>query len=212
MRQRFDTIYAEKQTGYEVKQVVDTIIEETGGIFSSADAQRMGISRTMLGKYVKSGLLERVAHGVYAARDALLDGLYVLQLRSPRLVFSHETALWLNGLTDRDPLTVAVTIPSGAPLGARLRGECVCHYVKPELMELGLSKAKTIYGREVRCYSPERTICDIVRSEARTGVENFFGGLKAYAARRDKDISELMKIASAFGIEETVSKYMGVLT
>jgi len=191
---------------------IHAIIEETGGIFGSADAQRRGVSRMMLCKYVKSGFLERIAHGVYAAKDALVDGLYVLQLRSPRLVFSHETALWLNGLTDRDPLSIAVTVPSGAPLGGRLRRECVCHYAKPEFMELGLSKAKTIYGHEVRCYNAERTMCDLVRNEARSGVEAFFGGLKAYAARRDKDLPTLMKIASAFGIEDAISKYMGILT
>lgn len=63
----------------------------------------------------------------------------------------------------------------------------------------------------VRCYNAERTICDLVRSERRTGVEAFFGGIKQYAASKTKNIAELMKMASMFGIEEKVAKYMGVL-
>lgn len=195
-----------------MKKAIETLIEESGGVFRTTEAQRAGISRTTLTNYTRAGLLERVAHGVYATKDALVDDLYVKQLRSPRLVFSHETALWLNALSDRDPLSVSITVQTGAPLGERLREECVCHYTKPEYMELGLSKAKTMYGNYVRCYNAERTICDLIRGEKRIGVEAFFEGLRRYAAKRDKDIAELMRIAAAFNIEEAVSKYMGMLS
>lgn len=61
----------------------------------------------------KNGELERIAWGVYVAKDMIEDEMYVFQSRNKRAVFSHETALYLHGLTDRTPLAFSVTVPSG---------------------------------------------------------------------------------------------------
>lgn len=47
--------------------------------------------------------LERVARGLYMSQDAWEDGLYVIQVRYPEAVFSHETALYLLNLANREP-------------------------------------------------------------------------------------------------------------
>lgn len=172
---------------------------------------KVGLSRTTVMNLVRAGVLERVAHGIYATPNELYDELYVLQLRSSRIVFSHETALWLNGLSDRVPVEVHVTVPTGAPLGGILRSDCACHYIKQGLFNLGLSTRITAFGHEVRCYDAERTICDMVRNEKIVGVEGLVGGLKAYARSRNKDVLHLMELARAFSIEEKLSRYMGVL-
>ncbi|MDD4565896.1 MAG: hypothetical protein PHE79_10550 [Eubacteriales bacterium] len=43
----------------------------------------------------------------------MADGTYLLQCAHPNAVFSHETALFLHDLTDREPLQYAVTVKSG---------------------------------------------------------------------------------------------------
>ena len=40
--------------------------------------------------------LERTAHGLYMSKEAWPDALDVLQVRYPKAVFSHETALYLS--------------------------------------------------------------------------------------------------------------------
>jgi len=187
------------------------LMKASGGVLRAGDAVRAGVSRAALLALVRDGELERAAHGVYVIAGELHDEMFVLQLRSSRLVFSHETALWLNGLSDRAPLEYHVTIPTGAPLGTLLRGDCRCHYVKPELFDFGVTMRKTEFGNEVRCYDAERTLCDMVRHESRVGVEALVGGLKAYATRKDKDIAALMIMAKRFSVVERMSRYMGVL-
>jgi len=203
-----DILYAGKSIMVEF---LEELMEQHGGVVRTSDIVDAGFSRTTVVNLVKTGVLERVAHGVYVRAGELYDEMYVLSLRSSRLVFSHETALWLNGISDREPLEHHVTIPTGAPLGGSLRGDCRCHYVRPDLFNLGIAVRKTDFGHDVRCYNAERTICDMVRDEKKVGVEALVGGLKAYAELKDKDLQDLVAMARAFSVESEVSKYMGVL-
>ena len=57
--------------------------------------------------------MERVARGVYLSADAWPDELYLLSLSNSRIVFSHETALFLHGLMEREPKDTSVTVRAG---------------------------------------------------------------------------------------------------
>ena len=194
-----------------MKKMLDSLLEAGGGVVRTEDALRAGLSKMTLVNLVKSGELDRVAHGVYSRAGEITDDMFVLQLRSDRFVYSHETALWLNKLTDRTPLEFHITVPTGAPLGRLLREECRSHYVRPALFNLGIGKRLTSFGHEVRCYNAERTICDMVRDEKKVDVQVLVDGLRQYAARKDKDMILLMEYARRFRVEKEIVKYMGVL-
>lgn len=200
----------ESQEG--VNAVIDRILKEKNGILRTEDVLKAGFSKTTLGNLVESGELERVAQGIYVPAGEMVDELLILQLRSSRLIFSHETALWMNGLSGRVPLEYHVTVRTRAPLGAALRGSCRCHYVQGEFLNVGLEMRRTAFGNMVRCYNAERTICDLVRDERKVGVEAFVGGLKAYADSQDRDVAKLMGMARTFGVERELARYMGVLS
>ena len=86
----------------------------------------LGFSRALLTKYVKEGLLERGRQGVYILPGCVHDDMYTLMLRSEKIVFSHDTALFLNGLSERTPFEHSVTIPSNSVLSDTLMEECTC--------------------------------------------------------------------------------------
>ena len=88
----------------EYREMLDSLIEQNEGLILTKNVTEAGIPRTYLSFLVKEGILERVAHGFYLTRDAFDDELYSLQARSDQLIYSHETALYLHDLTDRDPL------------------------------------------------------------------------------------------------------------
>jgi len=188
------------------------VFSRSGGIARMSDLIAVGCSKPTVAAYVQNGEIERVAYGIYMMKGELLDDQYLLQLRSPRIVFSHETALWMNELSDRRPFELSVTLVSGAPLASTMRGCCRCHYVRRAFLEEGLEHRVNEFGHQVRCYSPERTICDIVRDEKSVGVEALTSGLKRYAARQEKNLPELMRMAALFGVERDVARYMGVLS
>ena len=181
------------------------------GIISAAQGKAAGLSYTNLSRLVKSGALERVARGVYEAADALDDVLYIEQLRRPKLVYSHGTALYLHDLTDRDPLAFSVTVPTGYNTKTLLNEGFKVFSIKPELYETGLIKVYTKYENLVTTYDMERTICDVVRSRNRIDAEIVVTALKRYVRRKDKSVHLLMRTAEMFGVAKLMRTYMEVL-
>lgn len=60
-------------------------------------------------------------------------------------------------------------------------------------------------------YDLERTICDLFRSRNSIEIQEFNAVLKAYLARKDKDLNKLMEYSKLFHIKNIIQKYMQVL-
>ena len=194
-----------------INQIIMTKIKENNNTITTAQVIELGFSRAILSKYVKEGLLERSRQGVYILPDSVHDDMYTMMLRSDKIIFSHDTALFLNGLSERTPFEHTVTIPSNSVLSDVLMEECNCYYVKPELYELGIVIKKTTFGNEVRCYNAERTICDLIRSRSRMDEETVINAIKNYAAYKDKDLNRLATYAEKFRVSKILKQYMEVL-
>ncbi|MDR0347012.1 MAG: type IV toxin-antitoxin system AbiEi family antitoxin domain-containing protein [Coriobacteriales bacterium] len=180
-------------------------------IISASQGKVAGLSYMNLSRLVRSGAMERVARGVYGVVDAPDDRLYIEQLRRPKVVYSHGTALYLHDLTDRDPISFSVSVPSGYNTKALLGDGFKVFSVKPELYKANQIQLPTKYGHPVNVYGLERTICDVVRSRNRMDAEIVSTALKRYSVRRDKNISLLMRTAEKFGVSKLMRTYMEVL-
>lgn len=201
---------------YEVDRMkINTLILEeikkNHNVITTEQVIRLGFTRSLLSKYVQEGLLEREYQGIYTLPDSVFDDMYSFMLRSEKIVFSHDTALFLNGLSERTPFIHSVTIPSNAKLSTLLREECLCYYIKPELYQLGIETRKTTFGNEVRCYNAERTICDLLRSRNRLDEETVISAIKNYAISKNKNLNLLSLYAPQFGIDKMLKRYMEVL-
>lgn len=195
----------------EINQVIMEAIQQNNNMITTAQVVELGFSRAILSKYVKAGLLERGRQGVYILPDSVHDDMYTMMLRTDKIIFSHDTALFLNGLSERTPFEHTVTIPSNSVLSDVLMEECNCYYVKPELYELGVVMKKTTFGNEVRCYDAERTICDLIRSRNRMDEETVISAIKNYAAYKDKNLNRLAAYAEKFRVSKILKQYMEVL-
>ena len=186
-------------------------IQQNNNTITTSEVMKLGFSRAMLSKYVKEGLLERSRQGVYILPDSVHDDMYTMMLRSEKIIFSHETALFLNGLSERTPFEHSVTVPSNVVLSDVLREECICYYIKPEWFVLGMVRKKTTFGNEVRCYDVERTICDLLRSRNRLDEETVISAIKNYAAFDNKDLNRLAAYAEKLRVAKILKQYMEVL-
>ena len=186
-------------------------IKENNNIITTSQVMKLGFSRQILSKYVEEGLLERIRRGVYILTDEFHDDMYTLMLRSDSIVFSHESALFLNGLSDRMPFIHSITMPSNMTVPRSIKRECICFYIKPELHTLGLIEKENSFGNVIRCYDAERTICDFVRTRNRCDEETVISALKNYAAYDKKDLNRLSDYAKVFKVDVEIKKYMEVL-
>ena len=132
-------------------------------------------------------------------------------LCSEKIIFSHDTALFLNGLSDRTPYIHSVTIPSNTCLPKSISDECICYYIQPDLYEIGLISLKTTFGNTVRCYNAERTICDLLRSRHRLEEEFVISAVKNYGTSKSKNLNLLSEYADLFKVKNLLKHYMEVL-
>ncbi len=190
---------------------LDVMLESKGGFLRTADAIAAGISKPYFYEYVKSRQLEQAAHGVYLSKDAWADPMYLLGLRCEQAVFSHDTALFLHDLTDREPMQYTVTVKTGYNPSRLTASGVKVYTVKKELHALGLAAAQTPFGHEVAVYDRERTICDVVRSRGTMEAQSFQDAIKRYSRGREKNLRRLMQYAQAFHIEKILRQYMEVL-
>lgn len=195
----------------EINSIILEEIKKNNNMITTAQAVELGFSRYLLSKYEKEGLLERERQGVYILPDSVHDDMYTLMLRSGKIIFSHDTALFLNGLSERTPFVHSVTIPNNTRVSKVIREECTCYYIKPELHQIGAITRKTTLGNVVRCYNAERTVCDLLRSRNRLDEETVISAIKNYAASSDKDLNLLAVYASQFGVDRELKRYMEVL-
>lgn len=193
---------------------LDTLREisnENNGLILTRVAIEKGISRSNLSKLCESGKITRIANGQYVLSDDLNDELLSLQIRSKYVIFSHETALFLNGISERTPFEHTVTIPSSKTLARSISEQCKIYYIKDDLHNMGKVQLITPMGNSVPAYDMDRTICDIVRSRSRIADETFLSSLKQYAANPNKNLANLSIYASKMGILQQVRKYLEVL-
>ena len=166
---------------------------------------------TYIAELVKDGEVERLERGVYITKDSFDDEMYRLQAKYTSAIFSHETALLLHDLTDRDPLQYSVTVPAGYNSQNIKESGTKVYSIKKRLYDLGLTTGKTIFGREIKCYNMERTICDIIRSRNQMDIAIMTDAIKRYAKRKDKNLPQLMRYAESFRVTKPLRSYMEVL-
>ena len=190
---------------------LQSVLVQTGGIFTTAQANEVGISNERLRLFVKAGVLERASFGVYVSPDELVDKMYAAQIRRPKIIYSHETALFLHDLTDRDPINYTVTVPTGYN-ATKLRMDGFSVFtVKRELHETNITQCTTIFGKPVIAYDLERTICDCLRSRNQMDIAMVTDAVRRYARRKDKNLNVLMQLAEIFGVGRLLRNYMEVL-
>ena len=191
--------------------ILHQAILENGGVITTQQVQTLGFSKTLLTNYIKTGELIRAAHGIYILPDEIEDDMYTLMLRSKKLIFSHASSLFIFGLSERTPFIHSVTFPSNAAIPQSIQSSCKCFYIKPELHCMGLVEKPNTFGHIVKCYNPERTICDLLRNRSRIDDETVLSALKCYAASKEKDLNLLAEYATKLKVFKALKRYMEVL-
>lgn len=188
-----------------------TILQEQNGILFTSDLNDFGIPREYISILVKNGELERISRGIYSASNAIVDEMFIFQARFKKAIFSHETALYLLGLSDRTPLSFSVTFPSG--YNATSAKECggKVYFVKQKCYELGMQIVKSSHGNDLKTYNLERTICDVIRNRNQVDIQLINHALKKYINHKDRNLDQLYKCARRFRIHKFIRGYIEVL-
>ena len=195
----------------ELTTKLTAIAKMHGGIIETRIAVQNGISKTMIAKLCKENKIHRISRGQYILVEDIQDELLSISKRSENIIFSHETALYLNGISDRTPFEHTITVPSGYKPSSIIKAECKVYFVKPEWFALGKTTLKTPAGNHVAVYDLERTICDVIRSRNKIGTETFLASLRLYALNPKKDLNKLNLYAKELRVSNVLRQYLEVL-
>lgn len=188
------------------KEIIETKILQNQGIIQIADIVAEGVSKQYAIKYLQDGHYERVAKGIYLASDAWRDDLYIISLQYKKIVYSHDTSLYLHGLSEREPIYFTATVPRGYRVDYKGESLLKTVTVVEERYTLGMDIATTPYGHAVPCYNAERTLCDIFRLDTEMQEKRF--AMKEYL-RGKKNLPRLMEYAKMLHVEKKIRQYYG---
>ncbi len=186
-------------------------IEKSNDIILTGQIVEAGFHRGVLSKLVHDGLLIKYGRGVYMKPSAWDDEMFLLQHRYTKGIFSHETALYLHGFSDRTPARYTMTFPWGYH-AASLESENVnVKRAVKDKYELGIMQHPSPAGNTIMLYDLERTLCDIVRGNYASDIQVVNAAMKRYAASKIKDIQKLMNYAEQLRVKPKMLNYMEIL-
>ena len=87
--------------------------EEVSELFSASQAKEKGVHSQTLRNMVDAGELYKIDRGLYSFDEYWDDELYVIQKRFSKGIYSHDTAMYLLGYSDRTPSRYDMTFPQG---------------------------------------------------------------------------------------------------
>lgn len=192
-------------------ELLEKISNKNNGILRLEDAILAGVSKTYVLDFVKKMDYEQVARGIYLAPDAWEDGMYILQMRCKEAVFSHETALYLLDMADREPLQYTVTMKQGYNSTNLTKQGVKVYTVKKEWHNMGIVEIPSPMGHMLRTYNAERTLCDVFRGRSQVEIQDRQTAIREYVRQSKKDIPRLMEYAKMFKIEKKIKQYLEVL-
>ncbi|MBP5773479.1 MAG: type IV toxin-antitoxin system AbiEi family antitoxin domain-containing protein [Eubacterium sp.] len=180
------------------------------GVITSKIITEMGIHRSALQELVAEGKIKMTSRGIYLLADEWEDEYFLLQQKYNRGIFSHSTALYLHGFSDRVPLSFHMTFPAGYNSPSLKKENVIVTRVKETNYEEGIITLKTPFGNKVKVYDLERTLCDVMRG-SNLDIETVQSSMKAYSGYKNKDINRLLTYAKKLRVEPKIRKYLEVL-
>ena len=190
---------------------IKTLLESSpNGIITTEQVTSAGLHRSILQELVNNGEIYRFGRGLYIRSNAWEDDFYLLQLKYGRGIYSHDTALYLLGYSDRTPAQYTMTFPKGYNSRSLKEENIIVKRAVPENYSLGVTELLSPCGNPLRVYDLEKTLCDILRGSG-SDIQIVSAAMKKYAVSKGKDIHKLMKYAEQLRVKPKVLRYMEIL-
>jgi len=193
-------------------KLVMASLEDNQGYLTTKIAQAQHVSGVTLHRMAGRGEIVRLVQGLYCAPDIIPDPYFIARHRCPQGIFSHETALFFYDLSDRTPLQLMMTIPTGGSSRLLTDPDMLFFYCRPSLIDLGSLEVSTPFGLPVIAYNKERTLCDCLRAINKLDKDLVLTALKRYMKDPESDKAQLLTYAETFKMRDIVRRYMEVLS
>lgn len=182
-----------------------------GGFVTSSEARARGLQNRELSAAVDRGVLVKVERGLYCTPETWEDDYLAAQHRFARGYFSHDTALYLLGLSDSAPESLTMSFPRGYNVSSAKKSAIITKSSPEGLHDFGSVEVRTPYGNTVRAYDAERTLCDMLRGTSSPDLQLLSPAFRFYLSSSARNLPKLQFRAETLGVASKVRRYLEVL-
>ena len=179
---------------------LDKQAKKYNGLFTYSELLK-SYNKPTIRRLIEKNLILRVARGVYYHKDYTVDMMLVHQTLNKTIIYSHETAAYLHGLTDRFPRKYSISVKQGTNL--RNRENFNIYYLNENTFNLGITRVNNNLNNEVSAYDKERTVCDMIRSKDRVELQVYTEVIQNYFSNKP-NMNKLIEYAKLFNIQDKV--------
>ena len=189
------------------KEKIIGIGHSNNGYITVDWVRKFNIPTIYLSRLVAAKEISRLYNGIYLLNGYQEDEFYTNSLRYENVVFSRRTALYLNGLTNRQLEIVEGNFPKNYNTSRITNMKC--YRVNEPIYSLGKTEIKTPFGNIVKTYDKERCICNLFLYDDFDNEEKSFA-VKSYKAS-GVDYDKLFEYADTLGVYTQIKSIFEVI-
>ena len=186
------------------------IREANGGVIEARAAEEQGITNADLSMLCREGKIVRIGRGRFVVPKDKEDEMGKLAYNR-KLLYSHQSALYLHGILDSPGEKYSVTFPEGTIPDDKVGAICEVHFVPADVYDLGRTMETTQLGNLVPTYDLERSICDIALAKDEVGQDVFLSAITRYAQDQRFNEAKLYEYSDKLNITYALQSYLEVL-
>lgn len=184
------------------------LLNRNKGYLTTKEISQNKIARDYLRWLVDYGEIKNVERGIYIGRKTNEDIYYTYHLRFPKIVYSHLTALYLQGFISKEVEQIQMTCVNNVYADGFSKFDMF--YIKKEWYDIGLKEIEDKMGYTIKVYDIERSIIDIIRSYKRFDIKYIKKIINKYLNSENKNIDLLLTYAEQMNIYNDIVKFMNL--
>lgn len=180
------------------------------GLLRANDLDDIGSPRAVLTRLAESGLIERVARGLYRLPDAQvseLESLGTIATKAPQAVFCLLTALQFHELTTQLPRQVWIAMPRGSHTPRIEYAPVKMVQFTGEAYSAGVDEVERD-GIKLRVYSAAKTVADCFKHRNKIGLDVALEALKDARSRNKASVDDIWHFAKICRVANVMRPYL----
>lgn len=184
--------------------------QKNDGLLRTSKALDLGIAPKTLYEMRDRGKIIQESLGVYrlAEREPLNHpDLITIAIRVPKAVICLLSALSYHGLTTQIPGKVNITLPRGTKTPRIDHPPIDAIHLSGKSYKAGI-QTHILDGKDVKIYSPEKTVADCFKFRTKIGEDVAIEALKDYFRQPQPDVDLLLKYARIDRVDKIILPYV----
>jgi len=202
---RYESLKLFEEAKEVIRDIGSTVVTATQTI-------EAGIHPRTLYQMRDEGVIVQLARGLYCLPENVPVNfdMTVVATKYPKAVICLISALSFHEITTQIPHAVSIALPKGTTTPKLKYPPINVHRFSDEAYTEGI-ETHTIDKMKVKVYSIDKTIADCFKFRNKLGMDIVLEALKLYKARKDFNVTKLIKYAKVCRVDKIMQPYLEML-